>query len=308
MVMFKNNTMEIKPGLSTCVRAFTVIMTAFFLFGTELCAALEVPRLSGRVNDYADMLSPYTEQHLDSVLRQLEQTDSTQIVVLTVASLDGDVLEDFSIRVAEQWGIGHEGKDNGAVLLIAKKERKMRIEVGYGLEGSLTDLICGRIIRNIIAPEFKAGNFDQGVTAGIQAMIAAAKGEFVADKHPSPKTRQRLPNAGGLIVFLVFINMLGRLHRSMGVLAGGIFLPIAAWMIFAPGLFWLLALIPLGGLAGLVLSVFGGPLSFSAMHTGGYGRRGGFYGGGFGGGGFGGGGGFSGFGGGFGGGGASGGW
>ena len=95
--------------------------------------ALTVPSLKGRVNDYAQMLSPAAVQHIDRVLQDLETSDSTQIVVLTIPSLEGDSLEDFSIRVAEQWRIGQKNLDNGAILLIAKAERKLRIEVGYGL-------------------------------------------------------------------------------------------------------------------------------------------------------------------------------
>ena len=94
--------------------------------------ALTVPSLKGRVNDYAQMLSPAAVQHIDRVLQDLETSDSTQIVVLTIPSLEGDSLEDFSIRVAEQWRIGQKNLDNGAILLIAKAERKLRIEVGYG--------------------------------------------------------------------------------------------------------------------------------------------------------------------------------
>ena len=96
--------------------------------------ALEVPKLMGRVNDYANLLSPATITQLDSILKDLETTDSTQIIVLTITSLKGDSLEGFSMRSAETYKIGQAGLDNGALLLIAKDERKLRIEVGYGLE------------------------------------------------------------------------------------------------------------------------------------------------------------------------------
>jgi uncharacterized protein len=116
----------------------------FLLFLVLPCVytqAREVPVLTGRVNDYAGMLSAAAVSRIDSMLAGLERTDSTQVVVLTVNSLEGDALEDFSIRVAEKWGIGQKGRDNGAILLISKNERKVHIEVGYGLEGRLTDLI-----------------------------------------------------------------------------------------------------------------------------------------------------------------------
>ena len=279
---------------------FTVVLA---LAVCQTAAALEVPRLKGRVNDYAGMLSPATERHLDAVLSDLERTDSTQIAVLTVSSLEGENLEAFSIRVAEQWQIGQQAFDNGALLLIAKKERKLRIEVGYGLEGSLTDLMAGRIIRNVIVPRFKEGRFDQGVTDGVAAMIGVVKGEFT----PPRQIRQPQRGKGGdsprglflLFVALVMINMLGRLRRAMGAVAGGIIVPVAAAVFFQVSLIWVLLLIPIGVIAGLIISLMGSPLVFGHRS----GRSGSWGGGGFSSGG-----GFSGGGGGFGGGGASGGW
>jgi uncharacterized protein len=273
--------------------------------------AREIPRLKGRVNDYAGILSPSTQRHLDLVLKDLEQSDSTQIAVLTLPSLEDENLEAFSIRLAEQWKIGQKGLDNGAILLIALKERKVRIEVGYGLEGRLTDLVAGRIIRNVIVPRFKSGDFDQGVIDGVAAIIGTVKGEY------TPPQRSRRPGTDGgrlhqiifaLIAFAFLINLLGRLRRGLGLAAGGVVAPIIAGMFFDISLVWLLMLIPLGVLAGLVLSLIGSTLSFGNRNHGiGYwgGRFGPGGGGGFTSGGFGG---FSGGGGGFGGGGASGGW
>jgi uncharacterized protein len=258
------------------------------------------------------MLAAHTERQLDETLRQLEQTDSTQIVVLTLPSIQGEDLEAFSIRVAEQWEIGRKDFDNGAILMIAKKERKIRIEVGYGLEGSLTDLVSGQIIRNVIVPRFRAGNIDQGVIDGVGAMIAVVRGEFTAatktKTHKGRKTGSH-PGIFSLVFFLVLINMLGRLRRPIGAATGGLLFPIIGAMFFNLGLIWILALIPLGILGGTLLSFFGSPLSFghvaSTRRGGSAGWFGGSGGGGFSSGGFGG---FSGGGGGFGGGGASGGW
>ncbi|MCF6179711.1 MAG: TPM domain-containing protein, partial [Geopsychrobacter sp.] len=100
--------------------------------------ALEVPKLDGYVNDRAGVISAQTELKIESFLRSFEASDSTQLVVLTIDSLEGDSLEDYSLRVVDKWKIGQKGKDNGALLLIAKAEHKIRIEVGYGLEGKLT--------------------------------------------------------------------------------------------------------------------------------------------------------------------------
>jgi uncharacterized protein len=268
--------------------------------------ALDVPPLKGRVNDYAGMLSSYTERQLDGILRDLERTDSTQIVVAIIPSLEGEVLEEFSIKLAEQWKIGRKGLDNGAILLVVRKERKIRIEVGYGLEGSLTDLISGRIIRNVMVPRFKAGNFDQGVLDGVQAMIGVVRGEYKApEKIPSQKGRRESPKRGmfGLIIFIFFLSILGRISRYLGIAGGAVILPLVAMFFLKLNLIWILLLAPVGMVAGLVLSFIGPQLMFGhGMSRAGGGRTGGFGGGGFSSGGFGGGGG------GFGGGGASGGW
>ncbi|MFH1982991.1 MAG: TPM domain-containing protein [Pseudomonadota bacterium] len=286
-----------------------IIAVVLALLVCQVAAALEIPRLTGRVNDVAGALSAATRRQLETVLADLERTDSTQIVVLILPSLEGENLEDFSMRTAEAWKVGDKGLDNGAILLIAVKERKLRIEVGYGLEGRLTDLQSGRIIRNIIVPRFKEGNFDQGVTDGVAAMIGVVKGEFTAPEQPlRPKSRGGGMNSIIFIffAFFFFINILGRLRRGVGVVAGGILAPVVGGMFFGAGGIWLLALIFLGAFAGLAAGFMGGPLSS------GHGRgRTGYWGGGFGGGGgfsSGGFGGFSGGGGGFGGGGASGGW
>jgi len=278
-----------------------------FVFAVLVCAtaqAVEVPPLKGRVNDRADILSPATEQHLETILRELERTDSTQIVVLTIPSLQGESLEAFSIQVAEAWKIGQKGLDNGAILLIAPSERKLRIEVGYGLEGRLTDLVAGRIIRNVIVPRFKTGDFDQGVMDGVAAMIGVVRGEYTP-----PERVRRAPGGGGkhqgifaFFAFFFLVGMLARLRRWLGVVAGGIAAPIIGGAFFHLGWIWLLLLIPVGAVASLGFRQTGGPLVFG--HGGGrtgYRGGGGFSsGGGFGG--------FSGGGGGFGGGGASGGW
>lgn len=278
------------------------------LFSSEI-RALDVPQLKARVNDHARMLGSGVGRQLETVLAELERTDGTQVVLLTIDSLKGDSLEDFSIRVVEKWKLGQKDFDNGVLLLIAKNDRKIRIEVGYGLEGKLTDLVSGRIIRNVIAPQFKMGRFDQGILEGISAIIGVVKGEYTA-----PRAARRSRGGSGvsaglipIIALILFINMLGRIHRFAGAAAGGVLAPIVAAIFFNPGIALLLGLVPIGVSSGLLMSYWGGPVSFghavTRRHRSGY--WGGGFGGGLGGGGFGG---FSGGGGGFGGGGASGGW
>lgn len=273
-----------------------------FAWGARPAMALEVPQYQGYVTDLAGMISPGERQRLEQTLLAFEQSDSTQIAVLTIPSLEGDSLEDFSIRTVEAWKIGQKGKDNGVLLLVSKGDRKIRIEVGRGLEGVLTDLLAGRIVDQVISPRFKAGQLDEGFDAGISAIISAARGEF-----KSTGSSRRAAHKGGqsslfnyLIFFAILVGFLGRLSKPVGALTGAVLLPFFAFLGVSSPVGWLilLLLIPGGALLGLLL-----PILFANAS-----RGGGFY---MGGGGFGGGdgGGFGGFGGGgFGGGGASGGW
>lgn len=308
--------MVVQRTMSRGVRAaaaVAVLCTAW----AQVCLALEVPALRGRVNDNAGMLSPGVARQLERQLQEFEEKDSTQIVVLTVASLDGAALEEFSMRVAERWKIGQKGLDNGAILLISRGDRQVRIEVAYGLEGRLTDLKAGRIIREVIVPEFRAGRFDQGVANGVQAMIDAVRGEFQAAERKEaddPAVRHLTDAIPFLALFVFLVFSLGRVSRPLGTAAGGFLMPFLGHMAFAPG-FGTLAVMAAAGLAaGFILSVIAGLVPAGAARR--YGRgpgggSGGFPGGGFpsGGGGFStGGGGFSGGGGSFGGGGASGRW
>ena len=294
------------------VRILAVLLCMAVLL-PRAAAALEVPALRGRVNDYAGMLSPEAERRLETLLKELEEKDSTQVAVLTIPSLDGDSLEDFSIRVAERWQIGRKGFDNGVILIFARDDRKVRIEVGYGLEGRLTDLTAGRIIRDRIVPEFRAGRFDQGVLNGVVAMTEVVRGEFQAPAQPPTG-----PAASGVedllpfvLVFIFLVFMLGRVSRPLGTAAGGLFMPFLGHMAFAPGPLMLLGLGGIGLVAGYVLALIAGASSSMGPRPPGRGGYGGFPidfprgGGGFS---TGGGGGFSGGGGGFGGGGASGSW
>lgn len=278
-----------------------------FLTGSIAVFALDVPPLSGHVNDYAGMLSQRMQQELESRLTAFELSDSTQIVILTVPSLEGENLEQFSIKVAESWRVGQKGVDNGVILLVAKQERKIRIEVGRGLEGRLTDLVSGRIIRGAISPRFKAGDFDGGIVAGVTSIMAVVKGEYKAQPRELGQSRRSAPPIFTLLIFfMVACVFLGAISRILGGLAGAVGLPLITFLTF-PGL--ALAVLAVIGVAGFAAGIF---LSFL---FGGRGRGGGGFGGPFIGGGFGGGfgggysgGGFSGGGGDFGGGGASGDW
>lgn len=297
---------RIQEMLRSIRTPFLVALTLALLI--QAAFALEVPLLRARVNDHAEMLSQGVEAQLELLLKDFEEKDSTQIVILTIPSLEGEVLEDFSMRVAEKWRIGQKGLDNGAILLISRADRKVRIEVGYGLEGRLTDLQAGRIIRGIIVPEFKAGRFDQGVVNGVQAMIAAVRGEFNSEDKKgtggfgSENFAEALPL---LLLFVFIVFSFGRVNRFLGTAAGGFFMPFLGKMAFSPGLGVLAALAGIGLAAGFIISAIAGLAQIAGPPS--TGRRSG---GGYGGfpGGFSSGGGFSGGGGGFGGGGSSGSW
>ena len=290
------------------VRILYPLLALLFLW-SPCGAAVEVPHLRSHVNDYASMLSPDAVQQLETELAAFEQSDSTQIVVLTIPSLEGQVLEEYAIRVVEAWKIGQKGKDNGALLLVVKNDRKIRIEVGRGLEGKLTDLVSGRIIRNEISPAFKRGDFDAGIMAGVSAIMATVRGEYAAE--PGKDLRHGKKGANPIFTFLLFVLVasvfLGGISKVLGGLAGAVGLPMAVLLSFSGISLLIVGLLAFAGfLLGLFLSFL-----FSSGGRGGFLGGGPFFGG-FGGGSFGGGGGggggFSGGGGSFGGGGASGDW
>jgi uncharacterized protein len=156
-----------------------MLSLAITLWTCSGAQALDVPPLRGRINDLAGMLSLGEAQQLEDRLRTVEEQTTHQIVVLTLPSLQGDALEDFSIRVVDAWKLGQKGNDNGALLLIARDDRKIRIEVGYGLEGVLSDAIANRIIQEVIVPRFRERNFAAGIDSGIFALIHTVRGEAI---------------------------------------------------------------------------------------------------------------------------------
>lgn len=133
--------------------------------------AAKVPALTGRVVDNADIISRKDTEEINSYLENLENSIGVQVAVLTVESLDGDSIEDFSMKVAESWKLGQKDKDNGVLITVALEERKIRIEVGYGLEGTLTDTKCGLIQRNAMIPEFRNGDYSEGILKGVKNIV-----------------------------------------------------------------------------------------------------------------------------------------
>jgi uncharacterized protein len=161
----------------------TMIRTTLIFFLLTVCAAhaqRAVPPLWGhQVHDEAHVLSHETIESLEATLKNFEDTTSNQIAILIIPSLEGDVLEEYSLRVAhDEWKLGTREKDNGVLLLVAVEDRKMRIEVGQGLEGVLPDAICNRIIRNEMAPRFRSHDYDEGIVAAVNAIMQAIGGEY----------------------------------------------------------------------------------------------------------------------------------
>ncbi|HYL91504.1 MAG TPA: YgcG family protein [Burkholderiales bacterium] len=276
-----------------------------------MAAAADIPPLKARVNDLTGTLNAQQSAALEQTLAEFEARKGAQIAVLLVATSQPETIEQYGVRVFESWKLGRKGVDDGVLLVIAKNDRKLHIEVGYGLEGILPDAIAKRIIEDDIVPRFKQGDFYGGIRAGVDRIMRVVEGE----KLPPPIARTH-PQAQGFdaswIVPLFFLLMFAGsiLSRILGRVGGAgtvaAVFGIGAWAVTG---FLLLAL-------GVAVIAFIGSLIFGSMggrgwSSGGFGG-GGFGGGGFGGGGFGGGGfgggGFGGGGGGSGGGGASGGW
>lgn len=274
---------------------------AFWLAGALAVAALvPVPRLSTRVTDLTGTLPPADIQSIEQRLAAFERTKGSQVAVLLVPTTQPETIEQFGIRVVDQWKLGRGKVDDGALLLVARNDRAVRIEVGYGLEGALPDAIAKRIIEEVIIPRFRAGDFPGGIRDGVERMLGVIEGEPLP-----PPSRRDLGSAVGAfqnpdsIMFVVvgFLIVGGILRALMGrlpaALIGGSLAGVIAGVLVG-------ALVIGGAVAVLVFLI----LLLQGTGSG----RGGYYGGGRSGGGFGGGGGFSGGGGGFGGGGASGRW
>ena len=180
-----------------------LVLAVLFVVGPA--AAKDVPYLAGRVNDSADLIPQDQRQRIEAKLAQFEKQTGDQVAVLTVDSLDGEAIEDYANKVARTWALGQKGKDNGVLLLVSKQDRKMRIEVGYGLEPVLTDLQTKIIQDEVIIPHFKQGDFGGGIEAGVDAILSTIQGKAV---EPAPVQE---PSGGrgsgswpGYLIFALF--------------------------------------------------------------------------------------------------------
>jgi uncharacterized protein len=182
-----------------------------------------IPVLREYVTDQTSTLSAGELSSLNARLRQFDDTTSTQIVVVLLPTIGRDALEEVSLKIVEVNKVGQKGKDNGALLLVVKNDRLMRIEVGYGLEGVLTDALSAQIIRREIAPRFKGGDFAGGIEAGVDAIMKATRNEYKAD--PRTKKQERTFPLPFVVFIILLIMALSRMRRRSRLM-GGVFPPV----------------------------------------------------------------------------------
>jgi uncharacterized protein len=285
-------------ALSARAALFVALLLASLLIRAE---DKSIPPLSGRVVDETATLSAEQKRALEAKLQAFEQRKGTQVALLITGTTFPEPIESYSIRVADAWKIGRKGVDDGLLVVVAKSDRAMRLEVGYGLEGAIPDATARRLIDEVFVPYFREGNYYEGLSAGIDRLIKVIDGEPLPEPQAPRGGRDTGSMESYFVLFIVAALAIGGLLRRVlgrlpAALVVGVGIGFLAWMIIASMLVALLAAV-----VAFMMTLFGG------MMPGRIGG-GGFGGGGFGGGGFGGGGGFSGGGGGFGGGGASGRW
>jgi uncharacterized protein len=219
----------------TFVRILLAIFVVAFAFaGAGVHAEVPIPSLTARVTDETGTLTSEQRSALEQTLKDFEASKGTQISVLIVPTTQPETIEQYSMRVVEQWKLGRQKIDDGALLIIAKNDRALRIEVGYGLEGALNDATSSRIIREVIVPRFKLGDFYGGITAGVDSIIRVVNGE------PLPAPAQRRGETDGIgrllpVLFVMAVVAGGLLRALFGrlpgaVVTGGI-IGVLAWVL-----------------------------------------------------------------------------
>lgn len=211
--------------------SLAAILLVFFA-GTEGALAQEItfPSLTGRVVDEAGLLDAAKRTEIEAKLTALEEKTTDQLVVVTVHSLQGRTIEEYGYRLGRAWAIGQKDKNNGVLLIVAPNERKVRVEVGYGLEGALPDAISNLIIQNVILPRFKANDYPGGITSGVDEIIKVLSGEGGEWKQPVEPKKNRTTLLGlfwlvapflfsgpGLILLVILLHLLFVLFAHMGI-------------------------------------------------------------------------------------------
>jgi uncharacterized protein len=255
------------------------ILALLLCWACSALALVAVPPLSGRVVDQTGTLSSSDIASLTQTLKDLETRKGSQIAVLIVPTTDGEAIEQYALRVAEAWKIGRKKVDDGALLVIAKNDRRLRIEVGYGLEGALTDVTTKRIIDEDITPKFKTGDFGGGVAAGVDKMVRIANGEKLPEPEPPHWQDSQSFNPEDLfnpflIIPAIFFGGLLRslMGRLLGSVAAGALTALIAWFMVGS----MLAAVIVGVIASLFVLISDG---FTSVGPGRRGSTGGWSGG-----------------------------
>ena len=229
----------------------TLLVIGALLVSAPVAHAATYPAPVGYVNDFAHILKAETVQSLEAELTQFDASTTIQVAVVTVPNMGGDYVEHYAPELFKTWGIGTKAKDTGVLLLVALNERKIRVEVGYGLEGALPDSVAQKIISDEISPALKAGNYDDGVTAGVHALLAAVQNEYSA-----PAGRATSVEDYATLVFfaLVLFQWLAAiLARSRSVWLGGVVGGLGGAVLATVFSWWVVG----GVLATLLLALLG---------------------------------------------------
>ena len=216
------------------------------LIQIESVLSADIPYLTGRVNDNAQILTETTRQSITTILKEHEDRTSNQVVVLTIPTIEGESIEDYALNVFEAWQLGQKDKDNGVLIVVVPEDRRMRIEVGYGLEAILTDAMAGRIIRHVMTPRFKDGDYDGGISEGVKVIVEVLDGRELTDmvSETSPAEESDFLNFEGpdltiteRILMGAFIFGIIGLFTVIGILTPGVgwflyFFLIPFWAMF----------------------------------------------------------------------------
>ena len=237
------------------------LLALLLCWASAALALVAVPPLSGRVVDQTGTLSAGDIESLTQTLKDLETRKGSQVAVLIVPTTDGEAIEQFSLRVAEAWKIGRKKVDDGALLVIAKNDRRLRIEVGYGLEGALTDATTKRIIDEEITPKFKAGDFGGGVAAGVDRIVRVVNGEKLPEPEPPHWQDSKSFDPEDLfnpflIIPAIFFGGLLRslLGRLLGSVAAGALTALIAWFLVGS----VMASLIVGAIASVIVLISNG--------------------------------------------------
>ncbi len=186
----------------------TVLLTGICSWPVWAGGNTKLPSPSGYVNDFAGVIGPQDQQVINALAAELESKTTSQIAVVTVQSTGDESIEEYAVKLFQKWGIGHKGKDNGVLFLIANKDHHLRIEVGYGLEGVLTDALCSRIINQIVVPEIKQGNMSDGILQGTKAIVSLVAKEYgvsITGQEAAVYSGLHQDTSGVWIIIFVFL-------------------------------------------------------------------------------------------------------